>query len=85
MLTKTKEVAVSDYLAGAVLKARGVRFLGARPGSGRRCELVFDSHDGEAFQILDEHRNGGANVNSAAMCGAIHEMKDAIFALRDGR
>jgi hypothetical protein len=79
------ECVVSDYLVAAVLKAKGVRFLGARAGSGRRCELAFDSANGEAFSILDAHRNGGVSVNSSDVVGAIHEIKDAIFAVRDGR
>jgi hypothetical protein len=79
------ECVVSDYLVAAVLKAKGIRFLGARAGSGKRCELAFDSANGEAFTLLDAHRNGGVSVNSANMAAAIHEVKDAIFAVRDGR
>jgi hypothetical protein len=85
MEKKQTEVAVFDYLQAAVLKAKGIRFLGARPGNGRRCELLFDSTNGDTFQVLDAHRNGGVSVNSADMVNAVREMKDAIFSAHNAR
>lgn len=77
---------VGEYLAAAFLKASGVRFRGARlDDSGKRVALLFDNEGGQAARLLDEHRNGGCPVNSAALAAAVVQMKDAIFEARRGR
>lgn len=73
---------ISDYLSAAALRARGIRFLGVTPGNGARVGLVFSNEDGRAGKLLEEHLNGGFDVNSSAFCEAIRMMKDAIFGAR---
>ena len=78
-------LAVTEYLAAAFLKARGVPYLGAEAEAGRRVSLLFDNADGLAATLLNEHRNCGGTVNSAAFAAAVVQMKDEIFGARRER
>ena len=74
-----KTLEVTEYLGAALLKAQGIRFLGAKGEIGRRVGLVFDDEGGKAAALLDQHLNGGVQVNSADFAAAIRTVKDSIF------
>lgn len=78
----SKTLEVSEYISAALLKASGIRYLGTAPDSGERVELLFDNTQNKAQAILDQHRNGGLPVNSAAFAYALREIKDLIFSAR---
>ncbi len=80
----SKTIEVTEYLAAALLKAQGIRFLGAKGEAGRRVGLVFDDEGGRAAALLDQHLNGGVQVNSADFAAAIRTVKDSIFGARRG-
>jgi len=77
-----KTLIVSEYIQAAVLKAAGIRFLGAEPGE--RVGLIFDDSDGRASEISSEHVNGGVGVNSASFEAALGFVKNQIFATKRG-
>ncbi len=76
------ELTIFEFFEAGLLKAKGIRFLRAEPG--RRVALVFDNSDGKAARLLDEHRNGGAPINSASFAAGVTAAKDLIFGARRG-
>ena len=80
MIGKTKPTLQRALRREAALP-RGIRFLGAE--SGQRVRLIFDNSDGRAVRLIDQHRNGGVEVNSAKFFAAFQEIKGIIS--RHGR
>lgn len=80
---KHRTIDVSEYLSAALLKASKIRLAEVKPGDiGGRVVLVFDDSDGKAAALLDQHRNGGAMINSADFASAIRDVKDQIFSVK---